>query len=1207
MAELFEMPRRETPDEAQRRLALDAEQSWIVEAPAGSGKTALLIQRYLRLLAHPSVTEPEQVMAITFTRAATEEIRERVLRELRRAEERVPAPTEYDRATRAMAAAVLARDRQLGWGLIEEPRRLRVRTIDALCAEIARALPVLSGGGGALRPVERPAMLFLEAARRTWMRLGGDDSALDAALHLLLLHRDGDLRACEALVAEMLAERDQWGSLIPLSNRTISDEALEQEVRARLDASLERVVCEGLGRLAEAFPAGVLGALTRLAAEFAEAPPYVATYHPFAVCRELHDAPGEAAEHLEHWRALAHLLLTKSQDWRNGFAKNHLGVELSKPQKESLKLLLDGLRDSDELLKALRDFSRLPPAVYPAEQWEVTKALFRVLRQALAELQVVFSERGECDFVEPALLARYALSGQGAAEMLDAAMGVELKHLLVDEMQDTSSRQYELIERLTEGWASEGKTVFLVGDPKQSIYLFRQARVERFIETMRTERLGELPVRPLRLTANFRSQAGLVEGFNEDFRAIFKTRAVNAPAPAQRAEDVEYVQAEASRARSDGMAGADGAAWHLSVAGADGEDWRATVRSQTLGNARSIRRVIERWRDRPLPAGRSEDWRIAVLVRSRASLAKVLPELRRGSPIPFRAVKIDTLDERREVLDLLALTRALLHPADRTAWLAVLHAPWCGLGLADLHLLTGADAEDFTERTMMELLAERGAELSQDGIERLQRVWPVLAAAARAGGRTRLPELVERTWRSLKGDSYLNASAMENARTFLTLLGTIDGEVGEVSLPELTRRMTELYAAPEEAEGAVELMTMHGAKGLEWDVVLVPELERGAPPPRPRLLDWEELPEGGVVLAPIAGKGQESQALTVWLRGLRSKREAAERKRLFYVACTRAREELHLFGTAVLRREGRVSPPAGSLLEAAWPAAEERLQTTGTVAERPPSVLLQLAASGEGDEATATPAGAAEEQQPARLERLPLEKMARVPALGIGTSVVAEENAARAGLPALRVRPEGSFATRTLGTAVHAFLEEAAARLAGGTSVENLAKEQAGWGGRVRAVLRSAGLPPRLVEEHARTVMTALEQTLGDSTGRWLLEARSGARSELALTFWEEERRRYRMDRIFRAGAVPGTAGDAFLWIVDYKTAHDPAAERSEEVMAAFLAREQARYAPQLEGYARALGETGVRLGLWFPLMQRLRWWVVGETTATRDISRMLD
>src|SRR6185312_3375787 len=142
--------------------------------------------------------------------------------------------------------------------------------------------------------------------------------------------------------------------------------------------------------------------------------------------------------------------------------------------------------------------------------------------------------------------------------------------------------------------------------------------------------------------------------------------------------------------------------------------------------------IIEQWQARPLPEGRTEPWKIAVLVRSRNHLTDIVTALKRDDgqgAIPFRAVDIEPLGERREVPDLVAITRALLHPADRVAWLAVLHAPWCGLGLADMHKLVGGDDPQLAERGIRELVAERSNLLSADGLKQLQKVWPILEAA----------------------------------------------------------------------------------------------------------------------------------------------------------------------------------------------------------------------------------------------------------------------------------------------------------------------------------------------------------------------------------------------------------------------------------------------------------------------------------------------
>src|ERR1700743_2040903 len=143
-------------DWQERERALDVRRSWIVEAPAGSGKTGLLIQRYLKLLADESVEHPEQVLAITFTVKATSEMRERVMAQLESAKRGgvLTHPSEFDRETRSLAEAVLRGGGLFGWNLLDHPRRLRIRTIDSVCGEIARSLPVLSGSGGWQTPVE---------------------------------------------------------------------------------------------------------------------------------------------------------------------------------------------------------------------------------------------------------------------------------------------------------------------------------------------------------------------------------------------------------------------------------------------------------------------------------------------------------------------------------------------------------------------------------------------------------------------------------------------------------------------------------------------------------------------------------------------------------------------------------------------------------------------------------------------------------------------------------------------------------------------------------------------------------------------------------------------------------------------------------------------------------------------------------------------
>jgi len=162
-------------DGRSRADALNVERSAIVQAPAGSGKTELLIQRYLKLLA--IVNSPEEILAITFTRKAASEMQLRVIGALRLARDGVAPAAEHELTTFRAASAALARDRQLAWNLIQSPGRMRIQTVDAFGAGIARSLPLSSGLGGigaTLTGAEMSAM-YRAAAAATFDSLDAAD------------------------------------------------------------------------------------------------------------------------------------------------------------------------------------------------------------------------------------------------------------------------------------------------------------------------------------------------------------------------------------------------------------------------------------------------------------------------------------------------------------------------------------------------------------------------------------------------------------------------------------------------------------------------------------------------------------------------------------------------------------------------------------------------------------------------------------------------------------------------------------------------------------------------------------------------------------------------------------------------------------------------------------------------------------------------
>jgi len=1193
-------------DAVAREAALDTRQSCIVEAPAGSGKTGLLMQRYLKLLAQGDVTKPEEILAITFTNKATAELHERVFGQLASAAANCPlsvGASAFDTETRALAEAVLARDAALGWRILDHPQSLNIRTIDSVCAEIVNSLPLLSGSGGSGRPTTDAGPLYRLAAERTLFQLGGADTALHNALRNVLLHRDASLTEVQSLLASMLQQRDQWADFLPLGPNALDEEALDRVVRAKLERTLETIVCSALTRATNAMPAGMLHQLAELAAQLGLNPGDNGTPSPIAICADRRTPPEDKADHLDHWHALISLLLTKDGEWRKSFSVNHIRFEMNKPEKVLLQNLIDAHK-SDELCDALCAVRNLPDAHYPDDQWAVAKALFHVLRRALAELKLIFAERNECDFIEIALAARQALNAENSSDdSIDLALsaGGKLRHLLVDEMQDTSATQYDLIHQLTRSWDGATQTLFLVGDPKQSIYLFRQARVERFLRTMHEARFGDIRLQALRLTSNFRSQASLVHAFNATFERIFPS-----PDAAQNnSSDVPFVAAVPNR----GPSPTDDITWHTAVLGEEDLDAPRTLdarRDHDQQQARNIRSIIEHWLETPLPGDRTKPWRIAVLARARKHLDAVVAEFKRdysvenprgSGPLRYRAVDIDPLSERPEIFDVLALTRALLHPADRPAWLAVLHAPWCGLSLADLLALTGEGPSADPCATVASLVATRTQFLSEEGQQLLARTWPVLQTAVATVGNTPFATHIERTWRSLGGDAPLNPEERTNVMRFLGVLRDVQADLGYLDLHTLNARLDRLYAEPISGPCSVELLTIHKAKGLEWDVVLVPSLERRGGSSTGELLNWLEIDSpsadtSGVVLAPIASKGFDNDQLNRWLNAAREARENSERKRLFYVLSTRAQEELHLFAACSRKTDGSlVAPQHGSLLKAVWPAAAEAFAPLQALPATNLAATFQQSLADHHASLATERIPAPVQDEPPIIHRLPLSfnPDIRFETAAANRLPYTPAAALRRG-PAFE-RPEGSYTVRAFGNVVHRYLQVLSARLERNSDAIALQQELPAWLPRLTASLRSEGLSPASLDRLAQRSLQALQQTLADETGLWILRPHATSHSEQALRTTAEETGELRMDRTFLAGPEPLSEGTSHLWIVDFKTTEQ--GSRSPEL---FVQQEKAKYAAQLEGYACAQlalqgATTPVIQGLYYPLIPRLICW----------------
>lgn len=1169
-------------DHDARLKALDTSRSFLVQAPAGSGKTELLAQRFLALLA--IVDDPGQVLAITFTRAATAEMQLRILRKLEQARQGHP-----EALPEAVDALRNADSR--GWRILERPQQLNIQTIDSLCLRVARQLPITTQLGETLQPVDDASALYKRAARRLMNKLGGEDVYLNHALTELLKTRDNNVAECERLIAEMLATRDHWQHTFVMHGSVDW-----YEVRQSLELPFRNEIRRTLARARE-----LLAAHSEISNEVLALAVYACDCGNSKV-KLLADAPRlplATEEFLGHWQCWCEFLLTREGEWRKQVSVREGFPPANPRMKNRMRAVLKQVAELDGMLQLLRDIRELPPPTYEDQEWQLLKQLFTALRYAADELKEVFREAGRVDFPELGIAARRILQ-------LDAPESrFELRHLLVDEFQDTSRKQHELVEAIIRDWQpGDGRTCFLVGDPMQSIYMFRQAEVELFkLVSQRGIKTDYGWLRPdtLRLTTNFRSSSAVVNPLNSIFEKVFPdgrpelTSSVPfQPGAASRMVDsTSEVHIHANfRNELEREAGET----EDELAATQETEYRRAEQDETRQITELIKSLLSA---RPTRV-RNTSYTIAVLGRAKRHLFDVARALREED-IRYRAVELETLHERQEVLDLRSLTHALLHPMDRVAWLSIFRAPWCGLELRDLHRLCGTDSNPKPQTALLEEARERLSELDDEPRMRAQRTLTVLEAALRMHyQQSSLSAWVERTWHTLGGPACLDAAGHENALAYFRLLDELALDGIDASGPELEQRLTSLFASPDPRTNdrdGVQLMTIHKAKGLGFDVVIVPGLEREDAKESSSLIKFFERTtqqSNELLVAPIGNKGEDNSRLCAWLQKQINHREAEERKRLLYVACTRAADEVHLFGTATVKQGDIVPGGTKSLLSTGWVALEETFQRQWQAKiAREKVIEMPAAASGTGPGIVqlAAAASSAKSYAPNLLRRLPLNWY----------GAHAEQNTLKAedrrptdmrGPDGFSHRPEVSGERRVLGTVVHALLEE----IAHHGPAENRPEADAIAINRLKSMatslLRNAGLPTHAMENLRLQAIDAVLAALEDDHGRWILARHSGATSETAWTgLLNGAISTIRVDRTFWAGPEPLAEGHDHLWIVDYKTAQYRGSDVED-----FFAAERLVYSGQLENYCQMMRkinreEFPVRLGLYYPFMRRLIWW----------------
>src|SRR5580658_10446838 len=694
-------------DDAVRSAASAVGASVLLEAPAGSGKTAVLTERFLALLC--TVDDPGEILAITFTRKAAAEMRGRVIRALRG---ELAAQDPSAARLRPLAAAALAHAAARGWRIDTEPQTLRIQTIDSFNYWLASQLPVASRAGGVLEVTELAGELYQRAARRTLLA-AESEPAFAADARLLFERLDNHWMNFERLIAQMLHERGHW-------LRFVADEP-PQLLCQRVNESLVALTRAQLAALCALVPQALRARALALPG-----------------CTPLGSEPGDLA----HWKQFAHLALTRSGAWRSRLGAHQLGAPFAERALcARLRELIDELRTLPAAVgAALQEVKRAPATQLSADEAAAIEALSRVLARAAAELHTEFAQAQRVDYTYVTGAARAALTEAGEPTDLALRTGLALRHILVDEFQDTSLAQFQLLQMLTAAWEEgDGRTLFVVGDPMQSIYRFRDAEVGLFIAA-RVSGIGTVRLAPLRLSRNFRSVAPLVAWTNEVFGRLFPD------GDDLRAGAVRFAGSVPGREPLD----SPGAAVRLTL-----------FPGEPHAESRAIAARIAALRQASPAAS------IAVLVAAHAHAVPIVAALR-SCGVESVGVDLVPLGERPVVRDLVQLARALEDLGDRSAWLAVLRAPWCGARLATLSLLSSADDRQLLWEALTD--GERVGRCPPAEQRRLTRLREVLSRALARRGREPPADWLETAWVQLGAPDAYAVSELEDARLFFGAL-----------------------------------------------------------------------------------------------------------------------------------------------------------------------------------------------------------------------------------------------------------------------------------------------------------------------------------------------------------------------------------------------------------------------------------------------------
>jgi len=1033
-------------DQSIRKDVLSVDQSFCVTAPAGSGKTSLLTQRILALLSR--VERPEQILAITFTRKAAAEMRSRVLSTLEQASRGVTATSEHEALSLELAQNALKHAERMGWSLNAE--KLNIRTIDGLSAQLNRSMPVTSGLGGGALIADDASRLYAEAVDDLY-GLMPENSQRGEALRELLLLMENNWQRCSELLISLLAQRGDWLSALgqhedPDAAAELALETLERIVSDRLAQAQDQLPQEWLSDVVEA--ANQAG--HRLQSSIADGSVEEAKANTFE--GDSLQLSSELSS-LDHWKWFVNFVLVKEGTPRKSFNKNWgFRAKLDTEIKQQLIDRIAEIGDHPERVDILKEIAALPTLSLASEEWEGVLRLSRVLPVLAAQLLAVFQSRGMVDHTHMAMAADLALGDDSEPTDLALRLDYQIQHILVDEFQDTSLTQFQLLEKLCRGWSEHNfvnpqspRTLFIVGDAMQSIYGFRYADVGLFLKAQ-SEGIAGVALKSRALTQNFRTQANVISWVNQQFEALIPANGDS------RLGVVPLTKAEAVKPAVEGQS----VAIHIFP---DDVHREATFVAE---------KIVQIQANQPGST-------IAVLGRSRAAITPTSLALAQAG-IDVVGSDLTPYHQRSAVADLMSLVRWLANPADTIAMLALFRAPMVGVTFKDIGFIAPLLSEQSVS-DLAELIKSGRTSVSADGCARLRHACAALAWAESKRDRLDLTAWIQQTWARVGGNTAYPTSEVLDTEALFDQIRQQEVSTNRLDISALNDWFNKGYSKAESATASVELMTLHKSKGLEFDHVFIVGAARAGRSGDSPLLRWYRDGNKGLM---IAAKPQSERQGSVYdyLAYLNKAQEQQELIRLFYVGVTRAKRSCTITAT---QKSEKAWPPTKTA--AFWSRFCEA--AGATVHYEPIKISAETDVSTAGEE---------------------VRTLRRVKSVDAPSGAISPTSTSSATNPVLAI---GNLTHRRYGTALHR-----AAELLSKLDVvpESCPREVLAA---ARFQLINAGMASNVLETQMVNIEQDLNNLLADERGRWLISCEhQDASSELSL--WHRQtQRELIIDRTF--------------------------------------------------------------------------------------------